>query len=234
MNKIVGIQGNINFQPFKLEKEHLRTIQDSLEDFYGSGSNTVLGVPAGAPPEIPIMVCQSEHNHSQVHVSRVNGQFIARFDDNYSGRFDTCFDYCQKRIGLLNQALVEIGVKINYSGIIVKYVCDKDLRAINNLRKKAFHFEDSYKVFDVLGKATYVKDDIFYVNLSMSNLRNTSSNKETVDVSLDVNDRYYFNYANDVIHNPKETLGDIFKIHKDFAHNTLDDLIFRGVFEDGK
>lgn len=237
MNKIVGMQGSIAFQPLNLKKENLRNIQDTLEIFYGSGSNTVLGVPASTPFEIPRMVCQSEHNHSQIHVSCVNGQFSARFDDKFSGNFDACFDYSQKRMVLLQKALLEIGVNTSFSGIIVKYVCDNDICAIDRLREKAFVIEGNYKVFDVLSRVTYVKDDTFYVNLSMNNLRNISPkgpNKEAVGVSLDVNDRYCFNFKNDNPHNPEKSLEDIFKIHKDFANNTLDDLILRGVFEDGK
>ncbi len=234
MKKIVGIHGNIVFEPENMKKDKLRKLEDVLEEMYGSIS--ILGVTPNSPLEIPRMVCQSANNHSQIQISCINGQLVVRFDENFYEDFDLCLSYCKERMNLLQKALLEIGVKIKYSGITTQFVCSGDLNAINNLKSKSFKIRESDEVFDVLGRVTYVKDETYYLNLTMNNLRNTPTDEvptEEVGVSFEVNDRYVDNFPKEKSHDFKEALDELFKIQSDFAHNTIDKLLLEGVFVDG-
>lgn len=232
MKKIVGIQGNIVFEPENMVKEKLRKVEDTLGEIYGDGSISIFGVPANSPLEIPRMVCQSAHNHSHIQVSCINGQLGARFDDNYSEKFDLCFSYCKERMNILKKALLGIGVKIKYSGITTQFVCSGNLEAVNNLKSRSFKIRESDEVFDVLGRVTYVKDEIYYLNLTMNNLRNSSA-EEAVGVSFEVNDRYLDNFPRETSHDFNSALDELFEIQSEFANDTIDKLIREGVFING-
>lgn len=67
----------------------------------------------------------------------------------------------------------------------------------------------------------------------MNNLRN-SSNEEAVGISLEVNDRYIDNFPKETNHNFNDTLNELFDIQKDFAENTLNALMCKGVFLDAE
>lgn len=231
IKKLVGMQGNICFEPVNMTREKTRSLEDDLAMFYGDGSISILGIPASLPLEIPRMVFQSANNHSSIQISGVNGQLTVSFDDNFSENFDECFSYCKERMNLLRNALIKVGVNIKFSGITTQFVCTGELCVINNLRKKAFKLNEKYEVFDVLGRVTYVKNGIFYLNLTMNNLRD-SSNQEAVGISLDVNDRYIDNFPKKVGHDPNKTLNELFDMQKNFAENTLNDLLCKGVFSD--
>lgn len=233
VKKLVGMQGNICFEPVNMTREKTRSLEDELAALYGDGSISIFGIPANLPLEIPRMVCQSAHNHSSIQISGVNAQLTVGFDDNFSENFAACFSYCKERMDLLRNALIKLGVNIKFSGITTQFVCMGELDVIEKLRVKAFKFNGADEVFDVLGRVTYVKDGIFYLNLTMNNLRN-SSNEEAVGISLEVNDRYIDNFPKETNHNFNDTLNELFDIQKDFAENTLNALMCKGVFLDAE
>lgn len=228
MKKIIGIQGNICYEPIDISKEKLRILEDILDALYSKGSVSTFGIPVNTPLEIPRMICQSANNHSDIQISGVNSQLTVRYDNRFSDNAEKCFAYCKERMFLMQKALKEIGAKIKFSGINVQYVCEENLKSIEILKEKAFKFEENAKIFDVLGRVTYVKENTFYINLTVNNLR--AVNKcEAVGVSLDVNDRYFDNFK-EGSHNPDETLEKILDIHKKFENKTLSRLIKEGVF----
>ena len=136
MKKIIGIQGNICYEPIDISKEKLRILEDILDELYSKGSVSTFGIPVNTPLEIPRMICQSANNHSDIQISGVNSQLTVRYDNRFSNNAEKCFAYCKERMFLMQKALKEIGAKIKFSGINVQYVCEENLKSIEILKEK--------------------------------------------------------------------------------------------------
>ena len=96
-----------------------------------------------------------------------------------------------------------------FSGLTINIVIDDILdNPIDIISKNFYQVESDKKPFDINNKVTYVFDEKYYINIQCSNIRSYESissiginpfanAKETshlIGLTLDINDRYAFNY----------------------------------------
>lgn len=229
MVKFISMQGSFYFDMLNFNTNR-RRIEDSLSEYYGDGSISVFGLPVGAPPEIPRMICVSKNGHSQVQISDKAIQISVRFDDNYADNIDLCYDYMKERAGKIKEILTELGIKISFVGIVAQ--TKKGEESLEEITKKIFPVKTNKKIFDILGRITFVKDDKYYINVTVNNIRDGITSKD-IGVSLDVNDRYRLNFSkNEASYSEDNVLDRLLEIHYDFFKNDVDKLLKEGVYNE--
>ena len=142
--------------------------------------------------------------------------FHANASADYAFNVEKCYDYMDSTIALLYNAMVEhICPKFYYSGVIVHLEFDDIKNPSTYIQKKLVNEGLKQNFFDLNLRFTQIYKNTFYVNLEVLNKRRYSGNispkqeitplykmkddGEVLGVTIDVNDRYGFNFTPEYI-----------------------------------
>lgn len=237
---------NIIYPQSKNIRKDIFSLEENLKGLFLEPFS-LIPVPEDAPPEIPRIQATSESGHSTLNISGNSAQISANYDSNYNKNIDLCLGYLSKRAlktfegikGSTNNEYLFSGLTVN---IIFDELNDKD--PINLIKSNFFNIKSEIKPFDINNKVTYILDDKYYLNITCSNIRsyeglmlselNTLANAKEVGhfigVTLDINDRYAFNYKNGYRSNINE-LEKIINIAIRVLKEKIHKYILEGVFE---
>lgn len=227
MLKQVFSQYIITFEQQNAIKDKLPVIKEKLHAFFEENAYTVIGLPDSIqiPPEAPRIFALSSERHSHLEISLTQIKLVTKFDEKYAQDFAECFDYLEKRIQALNSVTREItDDEIIFNGIVTQFVDDEQKQAKEYILKKLYKPQiNAKKIFDVMSKLTYKKDDIYYINASMNNIRQDEKN-EIFGLELDINSRYFSNYKNYKYADEKIIDGTV-QLYQDIVTNHLSEII---------
>ena len=225
MIKLDSMIASLCFAQIPNMRKNSFSIEEKMGKYYPSGSFTILAVNDNTPPEIPRMIGVSEKHHSQLQISANLVNLLVNFDDKYTCDFASCYQYVLERIECAEQCIRELTDELFYVGIAAQYVSEKeDPKKV--LKENLFKIDTDEEVFDLLGKITIKKDDMYYVNLTLNNFR-TNEQSELLGVNIDINDRYQYNFKKGSLSQPG-TISKITDMHLSFANNNLHKLIEEG------
>lgn len=188
---IRSMQYSVAFSGLNLdEKDCRRAVEDCLVDFKFS----ILNMPMQAPPEIVRMSGFTENNHSTLNLSNVRADLFIQYDEEYSNDSKNCFSYGHEKAVKVIEALEKQNVNVEYIGVVVQYSIDNDA-PVEAIKQHLVKIEDTnMKVFNLGVKFTLVYEEMYYVNVDITNwrLRNTvvEENPQVLGVVVDVNNRY--------------------------------------------
>ncbi len=225
--KFIDMQANVYFDGLDFNK-HKQIIFKYVNEYYGTGVITEVGTPVSAPLEIPRLICVSKNGHSQLIVTGKMVQLATSFDENYNASLDKCYNYVSERLQNVYNCLGEIGLNAVYAGLITNVEYKGVSSPKKHLLDKIFKVTFKEDVHDVSSKFTFVRDERYYINVTLSNLR-TTSNNEVLVINLDINDRYRYNYKiKEYGNSDKEDMCKIFQLHKEFFNQNVDGLVRKG------
>lgn len=225
MVQLASMIASLYYSPILNMRENVPAIEKEMEKYYPLGSFNILAVPDNAPPEVPRMIGVSPFHHSQLQISGNLVNLSVNFDDKYTADFKACYQYLYERIECVNQCIRKLTDNMLYVGIAAQYVSDEaDPKKV--LKEILFKINTKEEVFDLLGKITLKKDDMYYVNLALNNFR-INKEKELLGVNVDINDRYQYNFKNEKLSDP-DAISKIKDMQLNFAEHHLSALIKKG------
>lgn len=239
----------IHFPPNLKVRERLFQLESHFEDF--QKPFTLVPLPPEAPMELPRIIAISQYGHSQLTICGSNIQLATTFDENYSVDVAKCIEYVRSRYSAILSALPIINENTNagespnfyFSGLSMiismdesdgiknppKYIAEKFLKCTTNLLTDEIQF-----------RFALVVNDAYYVNLMVQNNRQYTGRpdergsiadlkiaKETLQVALDVNDRYAFNHIKNYA-STSESVDCIAKLVEKFAAEYVVDFVANG------
>lgn len=222
MFKQLNTQYVINFEPNSKVKDYLEQIQSELSQYFQKDAFTVIGISnnANVPPEVPRILATSPKGHSLVQISACAINLQTTFDDTFSGDFSTCRKYIVERICTINKiAKLISGNKVLFCGIISVFN-DADVKNAARFIRNRFFVEKDSDIFDIIARFTFVEDNKYYKNIAVSNARK-SLQEEALSVSVDVNNRYMFNYDKGQ-YTTDEDFEKLLKIYDNFVNEKLE------------
>ena len=222
MFKQLNTQYVINFEPNSKVKDYLEQIQSELSQYFQKDAFTVIGISnnANVPPEVPRILATSPQGHSSIQVSACAINLQTTFDGSFSGDFSACRKYIVERICAINKiAKLISGDKVLFCGIISVFN-DADVNNAAKFIRNQFFVEKDRDIFDIIARFTFVKDNKYYKNIAISNARK-SLQEEALSVSVDVNNRYMFNYDKGK-YTTDEDFRKLLEIYDDFVNKKLE------------
>lgn len=199
-------------------------------------------------PEIPRFIFNSKLGHSQINVSQINCSLNVIYDGEFTKDYQKCEDYLSDRLKLIYPLIEKVTEnRICYAGIVnkIQYLVDsKDEKDLLQIITKRFLCRADYdKMHDLNLRYAMNIDDIFYVNLTISNVRNYTflsplvdkpfplpdkkANSVGIQIILDINDRRAFNEKENYRTN-FESINKLFKMSKEIINNKLDNILDTG------
>lgn len=222
MFKQLNTQYVINFEPNSNVKDYLDQIQRELSRYFSKDAFNVISIPDNAkiPPEVPRILATSPKGHSLIQVSESAINLQTTFDGTFSGDFSTCRKYIVERICAINKiAKLISGNKVLFCGIISVFN-DADVKNAAKFIRDRFFVEKDSDIFDIIARFTFVEDTKYYKNIAISNARK-SLQEESLSVSVDVNNRYMFNYDKGK-YTTDEDFEKLLKIYDNFVNEKLE------------
>lgn len=226
--RLTGIQGNIIYNPIDMDKDRCRALEDCLQGRYGVLAVAKLVVPSGAPPEVPRLFLTSQEYNFNVHISnnmlQVNVALCEESESEYSKKLDEVAN----GLKVLLATLKELSANILYVGVVANYVVNMDEDGVKHILNKCFNvnnLQDQEHLFDIMGRLTYIEDETYYKNVTISNVRENLTSSNAVGIFYDVNDRFRYNACKNSCENPESTLDSIVIIHKRFISEKFSSLL---------
>ena len=194
MLKQMNAQYVVSFEPQGAIKEQQQLIQKKLSSYFPPASYSVIGLPVNAavPPEIPRMLAVSPFGHSTLQISESELRMQTNFDAQFNEDPVKCWEYFKERVDQLNDLARSISEhRLLFAGIVARFF-DEDVENPSAfVRDKYFTNALESDVFDIAARATYVREERYYLNLIIDNLRDDEDpNKEALGVKVDINSRY--------------------------------------------
>lgn len=207
--KFVQAQFSLKYEPRWKIRRDANHIEDLLQEYYGTPQ--IMPLPDDIAAEAPRIVFASHGGHSQINFSQISADFTVGFDGDFVEHYEHTKSYIQKRVQLLKQVLLNIGIDEYYFfgltyNIHLDIGRDNPLKYINKLLGDSF--TDRSNLYEVMQRITSVEEDKFFINQQISTFKEFQNNginvptlmsflnskliQEGVSVSLDVNDRYAF------------------------------------------
>ncbi len=239
---------NTNFNIFYPKILNLRRkivdYEDKLSVFFLPVN--ILPIPDDAPEEIPRITMSTINGHSSMNLSLTGAAFTTNYDEKFNNSWEKCLGYLNDRIGKVYDILdILKQEKFLFAGLLTQIFMDEiSSNPVDLINDRILKLNSKTKPFDVDCKITFVYDDNYYININVSNVRlfeglipngiSTSGilqeKANIVGVTIDINDRYGFNY-NKGYTSDYTKVQRILEITTDIINNKLNKLIMEGVFE---
>jgi hypothetical protein len=240
---VIDSNFNIIFPPIPNIREHIFNLENELSLFFPKPFN-LIPLPNEAPAEIPRITATSHHGFSNLAISLNSAQFVTNFSDDYSRDWSKCIDYIYTHVGHIYSILKpKFNGKPSYCGLTVNFVHKvEDGDAISLILKNFIKSNSSHPPYDLLVKQTYVIEDEYYVNIQIHNQRldkNQSipighlsefEHRDLIGISLDINDRYGFNYTPSY-YSGDEKIASVFRLTNKIVSEKLEKFVTEGVLE---
>ena len=237
---------NIIYPQTKNIRKEIFSLEKNLEGLFIEPFS-LIPVPEDAPPEIPRIQATSKSGHSVLSISGNNAQISVSYDENYYRNIELCLEYLRVRAFKTFEAIKSsTNNEYLFSGLTINVIFDelKEIDPIELISNTFYNVKNGVKPFDINNRATYILNDRYYVNITCENVRsyegmmmselNTLANAKLVEhsigVTLDINDRYAFNYKNGYKSNIAE-LNEILNISSCILKEKIYKYIIEGVFD---
>jgi hypothetical protein len=231
---------NLIFHPTTNIRESIFDIEKELSEFFPKPFN-LIPLPNEAPPDIPRITATSHHGFSTLSISLNQIQFSTNFNDDFSSDWNKCKAYIVNRIFKIRNILKTwFKSEPLYCGITIKLLNELQNReAIELLLNNFIKIQPSGNIYDLLSKYTFVFDDNYYVNIQVQNQRLLTNQlikpgelqkierTNLIGISLDVNDRYGFNYIPNYSSDDNK-INRILEISDNLLINKLEKFIMNG------
>ncbi|MDY7224707.1 hypothetical protein [Halalkalibacterium halodurans] len=240
--KIESTSFNIFYPRIQNLRRKLFEFEDNLESFFFTPFEGH-PIPDDAPSNIPRISAKSKNGHSHMDVSQDRLSFQTNYDHRFNGEWARCLGYLNDRIIPITKIIQTlVNNQFLYSGLTtVIFIEHND--PINHMLKRYFDVQQSNNPFDINLKFTYVIDEKYYINIGINNVRTYSGNanvknvvpayldkiNEGVVISLDINDRYGYNYIKEYNSGLVEVKEIITKTSRVVEKN-LEEIFEQGVF----
>lgn len=228
--------------------ENLKKIYFLNEELLKTHFNeaTVLPVPDDAPIEIPRIILKSIHEHSQLNITPVNATLQIIYNDGYEKNWSDCAVYIMKKMEIVFKFLnIVTNDEYEYIGMVTNIVFDEiDQNGAQFLAQNLLRNNISSRIYDLSLKYTFREYDDMFVNVELQNARMYRQgvnpevagglnvmyqDRETVGVTIDINDRFGFNMNKNYKTN-KEKLNKILDIYTTVINEKLNPLIYKGEY----
>jgi len=220
-------------------------IEDQLSPYFNAV--TLVPVPDEAPEEIPRISTSSHHGHSSLNISLTNAQIATNYDEKFENDWPSCLSYLKERVNQISNVLSKyINGQYLFSGLTIELIVNGHDNPIELIKNNFLNYKGSIEPYDLQYKVTFLIDQIYYVNITFSNVRtyegivplytgihNFVGLKEisnALAVSIDINDRHGFNYEQDYF-SSTEKFEHIFEIAYKILDSRLIKMIEEGVIE---
>jgi len=208
---ITNTNFTVNFSPInEIKKVFINNA--NLSEYFNEP--TILPIPDNAPDEVPRIICQSINNHSNLSITKTALSLNTMYDEEFQNKWPSCRSYLSEKIEVVLDLLNCMDCNFKFSGLVTQVMYDPTTNdSTQELFNKFSKVKTSENVYDYNQKLTMVKDDRYFINLSISNIRLFNGGdqltpgfleKETgnkICIIIDVNDRYEFNYNPQFISN---------------------------------
>lgn len=229
----------------------LPEINQIIEDYYLPPN--FIPVPEEIDPEIPRVVINAINGHNQLVFSQINSKIDANFDYRYQRDVEKCFQYLQTRSELLMGITDCLNIQetlfqgLTFSAQFPQVREDQEItRYLANTFNRGLN--SSLNINDFNQKITFVIDNEHYINIVIGNYRNynftnrqdnsmTSSIAEAkllekgIFISLDINNRYFFNQTGDTNNSLKQSVNRLFEFSLNFFLNNATQILKEGEFK---
>lgn len=239
----------IHYAPNAHIRESLFNLEAHLTDF--QHPFTLVSLPQEAPMEIPRIIAETIHGHSQLTICGNNMQLNTRFDGDFVSDIDKSVDYIETKCNSILKALPIINGDPNsepvfyYSGITMTLLFD-ETDGIDNpveyINNNFLMCHSNLPVDEAQVRTAMVLDEKYYVNILLQNIREFMGYpneresleglkyRDRLQVVLDVNDRYAFNYNKGYLSTCKN-VEKIATLVKQFCSQYIEKYVKEGVLE---
>jgi hypothetical protein len=221
------------------------SLEDKLKDFMTLPLQ-ILAVPEDAPPEIPRAIGNSRGGHSVLTVTQVNSNFRTLYDGEFTNDWNLVRNYLNEKITLLFPFINEIcNNEIFNFGIILKVVFDSEVgKTTDRIAQTIIKSSNLVSNMEELSvKVTFYHKDTFYVNFVIETIKkydlifspkrsdiqymSKKPSSETLQFTIDVNDRYIANFSEDYF-SKQGTGEEILGVISEIIENRLDKIYHKG------
>lgn len=214
-------------------------LEGKLEQLFATPFS-LIPIPDDAPPEIPRIHASSKGGHSTLDISFNTIQITVNFDEAYWGDSIKCLCYLNDRVKQVAEAIGT--TKFLFSGLSLNIELDEIKEdPVKMLSSNFCNVHTNIQPYDVNTKITYVIDEKYYINIQTSNLRKyvgvasqevvslsqMSQSEHIINVLLDINDRFAFNYTQGYTSGIEE-MDNILALGNKFLNTILIDFITKG------
>lgn len=218
--------------------------EDKLSSFFLPSN--ILPIPDDAPEEIPRISMATKNGHSTLNLSLTASSLVTNYDKEFSNSWEKCEVYLKERVNNVYNILDTLKQdKFLFNGLSTQILFD-DIQGdpVTMIKEKLLNLKTNANPYDLSCKITFIYESNYYINVTFENIRlyegllssanaSISSLEEKahlMSITLDVNDRYSYNYNNDYSSDYSKVIK-IFDITTDIINNKLGKLISEGVFE---
>ena len=238
---VVDSNFNIIFPPLYNIREDIFKLEIELSEFFPKPFN-LIPLPNEAPVEIPRITATSHHGFSSLNISLNSAQFSTNYSDDFSSNWPKCLSYILSHVKKIYSILKpRFNDRPSYCGLTVNFNYEVD-DALSLLQKNFITATSTLKPYDLQLKQTFVIDERYYINFQIQNQRlyknqmaqignmAACENHNLIGISLDVNDRYQFNYSPGY-HSGADQIESVFSLTDRIVSNSLDRFVQEGVFK---
>jgi len=240
--EVINSNFNIFFSPILNLRESIFNLENELASFFPKPFG-LIPLPNEAPLEIPRITATSHHGYSNLNISLNSAQFSTKFDENFSNDWNKCSDYIYQHVSKIYSILkARFNDKPLYCGLTINFLHKIDSsNAIDLMINNFIKNKSSIRPYDIVNKNTYVIEDNYYLNLQIQNQRLEKDQNffighlsdfeklNLLAVSLDINDRYGFNYIPGYFSGFNK-IDRIFQLTNEYVIKKLENFIIEGEF----
>lgn len=223
-------------------KLHILEMEKDIKNTFQAFN--INSIPEDAPFEIPRASAVSKNGHSVLNVTPRSLVLNVNFDDKYNTDPRKCLEYTEHKIQLIYEQMCKhLSSRFYYSGMVIQLDFEGVDMPANYIGEKFLSKEHKNGLFDLSIRFTKVQDNTYYINTEIGNKRalnypiplagdilplcKISSGKESIGVTVDINDRYAFNFKNGYMSNIDQ-IHAIVKIAESFLSGKVQRLVEKG------
>lgn len=205
---------------------------------------SIFSLPDQVQEEVPRIITQSKNHHSELNIALTVSSLSTNYDKEYTSSWQLCRNYLKKRCESLYKIVDVLSDNKTFVGLITNIEYDNlSESGVDILQKNIFRNSDFDKPIDLQCKFTFVYKQSYYINISLSDIRdfnisiengkrkiNMNAPRNSINVILDVNDRYSANTEENYISDEK-SFNNILDITSEIVQHKLSDIIEKGIYK---
>lgn len=232
--KCTGMQFNVFFDPvmdirdvaIRLEGEFKNIISAGLT-FLPEGGGIV---PLDEPRVLGTDVDGKYHislSPAVAHIEQIKVDTETDFLELIEDFKSKCFDFYSTVSKITNE--------IVFCGITMRVEFSPEDDVLEYMKRNFVKINSSNQLYDLGVKYTFVEQDKYYVNLTISNLRDRTLKLTGIGLEIDINDRYRANVHNSGQltydrYSASDVLEALTSIAKDIVNNKVENLLKNGEY----
>lgn len=190
----VSAQMNIIYDPVENVRQYSEMIANKLKPYFSSGMQN-LPVQEFVPVDVPVVMGVNQEENSIIDISATRIHIVRNARQECAIDVESFVDFCYDVYSITD--IVDRKNQILYCGITLLGVIPYE-NANTYLANKFQKIRSEKKLYDIYTKLTFVEEDRYYVNITLSNIREGKDKSNGIRVEIDINDRYRFNFNKQV------------------------------------